>query len=119
VQTQTLPTSEYLCLTIPTFPLVVPGPPVIVNGSFTSSSLSLRVRLSQVGTSPLNSLHTVISAADRPIRTLNVTGGLKVGGVVGVVITNLSPGVSYTVNVYVMNGAGRSKDSPQRNFTTG
>ena len=92
---------------------------MIVNGTSTSTTLSLVVQLSQIGTTPLVSLHTFILAIDHPMRMLTMMEGLEVGGAVNVFITDLSPEVSYTVYVYAENGAGRGQDSARRNFTTG
>ncbi len=65
------------------------------------------------------SLHTIISATGHPTRALSKEEGIVVGGEVTVVISGLTPGVSYNVYTCIENEAGKGPRSPQRIFTTG
>ena len=99
---------------------VVPGQPVIVSGSATSSnSLTIQARLSSTGTSPILSLNIYISAMGHISLLLMKTTDLVVGGLVEIEVRDLSPDTSYTVVIYAVNVAGRGQDSAQRIFSTG
>lgn len=84
----------------------------------TGNSLRLQAQLSTEGTSPIASANFVISGPDGTASLHNVTESVFSGGLVQVDVTELSPGTTYSVQVYATNAAGSGQSSPEQDFKT-
>ena len=109
--------SSYVCINIHT---VLPGPPSILLVSRFSYSLSLQIRLSDIGTAPLLLVKMNVTLGTRLINTTEWSGSFIQGKVLDpVLVSSLQPDTNYTFKVVAVNSLGPGSLSMKFIFTTG